>query len=61
MFMLVFLYRVFVHVRLGILETRLYVYVSVVVASMYTCKTGHFGNKPLCLCLCCSRWYVLGD
>ena len=28
---------------------------------MYTCKTESFGNKPLLLCLCFSRGYVLGD
>ena len=43
--------RVFTHVRLGILETGLYVYVCVVVEGMYTCNTGHSSNKGLCLCL----------
>ena len=41
-FMFVFLYRVCTYVRLGILLTRLCVYVNVVVEGMYTCKTGHF-------------------
>ena len=46
--------RVCTHVRLVILEMSFCVYVSVVVEGMYTCKNGHFGNKPLCLCLCSS-------
>ena len=52
------LYKVCTHVSLGILEKRLLVYVSVVVEGMYTCKTGNFGNNPLCLCLGCCRGYV---
>ena len=28
----------------------LFVCVCVVVEGMYTCKTGDFGNDPLCLC-----------
>ena len=52
MFMFLLLYRVCKHVILGILQTSLCVYVGFVVEGMYTCKTGHFGNKPLCLCLC---------
>ena len=30
---------------------RVCVYVCVVVDGMYKCKTGNFGNEPLCLCL----------
>ena len=56
--MFVLLQRLFTHVRLGILETSLGVYDSVVVQGMYTCKTGNFGNGPLCLCQCCCRGYV---
>ena len=40
------------------METGLCVYVSVVLEGMYTCKTGNFGNEPLCLCLCCCIGYV---
>ena len=29
------------------------VYICVVVQGVYTCKTGHFGNETLCVCLCC--------
>ena len=50
--------RVCTHVRLVILEMRLFVYVCVVVKGMYTCKTGNFGNENLCLCLCCCREYL---
>ena len=57
-FMLVLLYRVCTHVRLGILATRLCVYDSGVVEGMRTCNTGHFGNKRLCSCLYCCRGYV---
>ena len=32
--------------------------VCVLVEGVYTYKTGHFGNKILCLCLCCFRGYV---
>ena len=46
------------HVRLVILVTILCVYVYVVLESLYTCKTVHFGKKTLYLCLCCSRGYI---
>ena len=49
MFVFVLFYRVCTHVRLGIMETRLFVYVFVVVQDIYTCNYGHFGNDPLCL------------
>ena len=58
LFMIVLLYRVFTNLRLGILETSLFVYVCVVVEGMYTCETGHFVIYPLCLYLCCCRGYV---
>ena len=41
-----------------VLVLSLRIYSCVVVEGMYTCKTGHFGHKPCCLCLCCSRRYV---
>ena len=41
------------------MKTTLCVYVCVAVESMYTCKTENFVKEPLCLCLCCSRGYVL--
>ena len=63
--MFMFLHRVFTHVdrlcthvRLGVLETILCVYVCVVVEGMYKCKTSHFGNDPLCLFIFCCRGYV---
>ena len=37
------------HVRLGILETSLCVYVCVVVEGIYNCKNKNFGNNTLCL------------
>ena len=43
-------YRVCSHVRLGIFETDPFVYVCIVVEGMYTCNTGHYINKGLCLC-----------
>ena len=58
MFMFVLLYRICTHVRMGILEKILCVYVCVVVEGMYTCKTVNFGNEPLCLCLCFCRGCV---
>ena len=51
-------YKVCTHERLEILEMSLFVYVCVFVEGMYTCKTGHFVNKPLCLCCCCCIGYV---
>ena len=50
--------RVCTYVRLGVSETIISVYVCVNVEGMYTCKTGHFVNEPLCLCLCCCRGYL---
>ena len=38
-----------------------FVYVCVGVEGMSTCYTGKFGNERLCLCLCCSRGYVIGS
>ena len=57
-FMFLFLYIVCTHVRLGILETILLVRVCVVVYVMFTRDDKHFGNKTLCLYLCCCRGYV---
>ena len=34
------------------------VYVCLVLRGMYTCKTGHFGNDNLYICLCWRRGYV---
>ena len=51
-------YRVFTHVRLGILEKRIFFYVWFIVEGMYTCNTGHYGNETLRICLCCCRGYV---
>ena len=48
MFML--LKKICTHLILGVLETSLCGYVSVVVEGMYICKTGHFVNDILCLC-----------
>ena len=45
--MFVLLQRVCKHVRLGILETSLCVYVICVFEVMYTCKTGNIGINPL--------------
>ena len=47
--MFVLLYRVCTHVRPGILEAIICVYICVVVEGMYTCKRGHSVNGPLCL------------
>ena len=52
------LYIVFTHLRLGILEMSLCVYLWVFQEGMYTCKTGNFSNEPLCLYLDCCRKYL---
>ena len=49
-FMFVLLYRVCTHVRMVNLPTGVCIYFCVGVEGMYTCKTGHFGIKSLCLC-----------
>ena len=46
LFMFVLLYRVCTHVRLGILEMILFVYICAVVEGMDACKTENFGNEP---------------
>ena len=38
--------------RFGIVSTRIYVHVWVVVEGMHTCKTGNFGNEPFCVYVC---------
>ena len=43
---------------MGVLETRLSVYVGFVVEGMNTRDTGYFVNEPLCLHLCCCKGYV---
>ena len=50
-FLFVLLHRVCKHIRLGILETSLCVYVCVIVEGMCTCRTDHFGNETLGLYL----------
>ena len=58
MFMFVLLYTVYTYVILVILETSRCIYVFVVVEGMCTCKTRNFGNKLLCLYLCCCIGYL---
>ena len=50
--MFVLVYREFKHVGLGILAIGLGFNACVIIKGMYTCKTRHFVNKPLCLDLC---------
>ena len=52
------LQRLCTHVKLGIFETILCIYVCDVIEGMYTCNTLHHVNIHLCLCLCCCRGYV---
>ena len=47
---MLYLNRVCTHIRLGMLETGLYVHVCIFVEGMYTCKTGDSRNKGLCSC-----------
>ena len=42
--------RVCSHIRMGVLETGLYVYGCAGVEGMCTFKTGNSSNKGLCLC-----------
>ena len=56
--MFVLLYRACTNVILGILETRLCVYIYAVLEGIYKCETEGFCDKPLCLCLCFCRGYV---
>ena len=46
-FMIMLVYTVCTHIRMGILATNLCGHDCVVIEGMYTCNNGHFGNNPL--------------